>query len=165
MKKQQIDGNNMLKSYTTIQKNLKNWTEKRRLLRRTGSNSNKVKIWKSVKGTEVKKKKAYGVDKIPVELLQPLDGETKLPYTVLLIIYRVIHKSFRDFRTRLSNNQDRHGRKEHINRQKIYPIFFVLGALAYFQVPPLGDILEEKWRSQRIRKRSVSWNLPKLSQL
>ena len=30
--------------------------------------------------------------------------------------YRVIHKSFRDFRTRLRNNQDRHGRKEHINR-------------------------------------------------
>ena len=31
-------------------------------------------------------------------------------------VYRVIHKSFRDFRTRLRNNQDRHGRKEHINR-------------------------------------------------
>ena len=30
-------------------------------------------------------------------------------------IYRVIHKSLRDFRTRLRNNQDRHGRKEHIN--------------------------------------------------
>ena len=28
-------------------------------------------------------------------------------------IYRVIHKSFRDFRTRLRNKQDRHGRKEH----------------------------------------------------
>jgi hypothetical protein len=31
-------------------------------------------------------------------------------------IYRVIHKSLREFRTRLRNNQDRHGRKEHINR-------------------------------------------------
>ena len=31
-------------------------------------------------------------------------------------IYRVIHKSLRDFRTRLRNNQDRYGRKEHINR-------------------------------------------------
>ena len=31
-------------------------------------------------------------------------------------IYRVIHKSLRDFRTRLLNNQDRHSRKEHINR-------------------------------------------------
>ena len=31
-------------------------------------------------------------------------------------IYRVIHKSLRNFRTRLRNNQDRHGRKEHINK-------------------------------------------------
>jgi len=31
-------------------------------------------------------------------------------------LYRVIHKSLRDFRTRLRNNPDRHGRKEHINR-------------------------------------------------
>ena len=31
-------------------------------------------------------------------------------------LYRFIHKSLRDFRTRLRNNQDRHGRKEHINR-------------------------------------------------
>ena len=31
-------------------------------------------------------------------------------------VYRVIHKSLRDFRTRLRNNQDRHGRKERINR-------------------------------------------------
>ena len=30
--------------------------------------------------------------------------------------YRVIHKSLRDFRIRLRNNQDRHGRTEHINR-------------------------------------------------
>ena len=34
----------------------------------------------------------------------------------LLNKYRVIHKSVRDFRTRLRNKQDRHGRKEHINR-------------------------------------------------
>ena len=32
------------------------------------------------------------------------------------LIYRIIHKPLRDFRTRLRNNQDRHGRKEHINR-------------------------------------------------
>jgi len=31
-------------------------------------------------------------------------------------IYRIIHKSLWDFRTRLRNNQDIHGRKEHINR-------------------------------------------------
>jgi len=30
--------------------------------------------------------------------------------------YRVIHKSLRNFRTRLRNNQDRHDRKEHMNR-------------------------------------------------
>ena len=33
-----------------------------------------------------------------------------------IVMYRVIHKFLRDFRTRLRNNQDRHGRKEHINR-------------------------------------------------
>ena len=33
-----------------------------------------------------------------------------------LYIYRVIHKSLRNFRTPLRNNQDIHGRKEHINR-------------------------------------------------
>jgi len=27
-------------------------------------------------------------------------------------------------------------------------VFFVLGALEYFQVPPLGGSREEKWRSQ-----------------
>jgi len=30
--------------------------------------------------------------------------------------YRVIHKFLLNFRTRLLNNQERHGRKEHINR-------------------------------------------------
>jgi len=35
---------------------------------------------------------------------------------IYIYIYRVIHKSLRDFRTRLRNNQDRHGRKEHVNR-------------------------------------------------
>ena len=32
------------------------------------------------------------------------------------LMYRVIRKSLRDFRTRLRNNQDRHDRKKHINR-------------------------------------------------
>ena len=44
-------------------------------------------------------------------------------------------------------------------------VFFVLGALAYFQVPPLGGSRDEKWHSQWRRKCSVSWNLPKPSQL
>ena len=34
-----------------------------------------------------------------------------------------------------------------IGRESIQ-VFFVLGALAYFQVPPLGGSGEEKWRSQ-----------------
>ena len=38
------------------------------------------------------------------------------PYLFGLVLYRVIRKSLRDFRTRLRNNQDRHGRKEHISR-------------------------------------------------
>ena len=55
-------------------------------------------------------------------------------------IHRVIHKSLRDFRTRLRNNQDRHGRKEDITQVENLSKFFfvVLGALAYFQVPPPG---------------------------
>ena len=59
-------------------------------------------------------------------------------------LYRVIHKSLRNFRTRLRNNQDRHGRKEHTNRYRIsQSFFFVLGALAYLQVPPLGGSRDE----------------------
>ena len=38
-------------------------------------------------------------------------------------------------------------------------------ALVFLQVPPLRSSRDEKWRSQWIRKRSVSWNLPNLSQL
>jgi len=32
--------------------------------------------------------------------------------------------------------------------EKLSKFFFVLGALAYFQVPPLGGSREEKWHSQ-----------------
>jgi len=64
------------------------------------------------------------------------------------LLYRVIHKSLRNFRTRLRNNQDRHGRKEHINRYRISQRFFVLGALAYLQVPQLGGSRDEKWRAE-----------------
>ena len=35
----------------------------------------------------------------------------------------------------------------------------------YLQVSPLGGSRDETWRGQGIRKRSVSWNLTKLSQL
>ena len=33
-----------------------------------------------------------------------------------ILLYMVIHKFIRDFRTRPRNNQDRQGRKKHINR-------------------------------------------------
>jgi len=52
-----------------------------------------------------------------------------------------------------------------IGRESLKVFFLLLGALAYLQVPPLGGSRDEKWRAQRIRKRSVSWKLPKLSQL
>ena len=35
-----------------------------------------------------------------------------------------------------------------LGRESLPSFFFVLGALAYFQVPPLGGSREEKWRSQ-----------------
>ena len=35
-----------------------------------------------------------------------------------------------------------------IGRESLQVFFFVLRALAYFQVPPLGGIRDEKWRSQ-----------------
>ena len=41
---------------------------------------------------------------------------TTLRVSSQVSIYRVIRKSLWDFQTRLRNNQDRHGRKEHINR-------------------------------------------------
>jgi len=44
-------------------------------------------------------------------------------------------------------------------------VFCVLGAVAYLQVSPVGGSHDETWRGQGIRKHSVSWNLPKLSQL
>jgi len=49
--------------------------------------------------------------------------------------------------------------------QVFFFFLFFLEAFVYLQVPPLGGSHDEKWRSQWIRKRSVSWNLPKLSQL
>ena len=35
-----------------------------------------------------------------------------------------------------------------IGREFLQVFFFVLGALVYFQVPPLGGSRDEKWRSQ-----------------
>ena len=35
-----------------------------------------------------------------------------------------------------------------IGRVSLQVFFFVLGPLAYFQVPPIGGSRDEKWRSQ-----------------
>ena len=35
-----------------------------------------------------------------------------------------------------------------IDRESLKVFFFVLGALAYLQVPPLGGSRDEKWRAQ-----------------
>ena len=53
------------------------------------------------------------------------------------VMCRVIHKSLRDFRTRLRNNQDRHGRKEHINRERDTPSF--CPTLQVLDMCTLGD--------------------------
>jgi hypothetical protein len=41
----------------------------------------------------------------------------------------------------------------------------VIRAVAYLQFSPIGGSCDEKWHGQGKRKHSVSWNLPKLSQL
>jgi len=82
-----------------------------------------------------------------------------------MCVYRVIHKSLRNFRTRLRNNQERQTERSIIIGRESLKVFFVLGALAYLHIPLLGGSRDEKWRAQWIRKGSVSWNLPKLSQL
>jgi hypothetical protein len=51
------------------------------------------------------------------ELSDLLGGQNFLERSpVYSYIYKVIHKSLRNFRTPLSNNQNRHSRKEHINK-------------------------------------------------
>jgi hypothetical protein len=49
--------------------------------------------------------------------------------------------------------------------RKSLQVFCVLGAVGYLQVSPLGGSRVETWLGHGIRKRSVSWNLPKLNQL
>ena len=51
--------------------------------------------------------------------------------------------------------KDRAERSTSIGRESLKVFFFVLGALAYLQVPPLGGSRDEKWRAQWIRKRCV----------
>ena len=48
-----------------------------------------------------------------------------------------------------TNKTDTAERSISIGRESLQVFFFfVLGALAYFHVPPLGSSREEKWRSQ-----------------
>ena len=106
-------------------------------------------------------------------VLQPSSGWSRRRMRgQMWLLNRIIHKSIRNLRTRLRNH-DRNSRKVHINRSDpTYAIgnlsnFFscVLGAVAYLPVSPLARSRDETWCRQAIRKRFVSWNLPKLSQL
>ena len=46
-----------------------------------------------------------------------------------------------------TTKKERTERSISIGRESL-KVFFVLGALAYLQVPPLGGIHDEKWRAQ-----------------
>jgi len=46
-----------------------------------------------------------------------------------------------------TTKKDRAERSISISRESL-KVFFVLGALGYLQVPPLGGSREEKWRAQ-----------------
>ena len=52
---------------------------------------------------------------------------TEMLPSITNLQYKVIHKSLRNFRTRLRNNQERQSRKEHINRYRISQSFFFFG--------------------------------------
>ena len=62
--------------------------------------------------------------------------------------YRVIHKSLGNSELDCATTKtDTAERSISIGRESLQ-VFFVLGALTYFQVPPLGGSREKKWRSQ-----------------
>ena len=54
--------------------------------------------------------KVFGRANCPI-LVHLYVGFTQRHIMKAVYIYRVIHKSLRDFRTRLRNNQDRHGNR------------------------------------------------------
>jgi len=47
-----------------------------------------------------------------------------------------------------TTKKDRAERSISIGRESLKAFFFLLGALAYLQVPPLGGSRDEKWRAQ-----------------
>ena len=64
------------------------------------------------------------------------------------LVYRVIHKSLRDSELDCATTKtDTAERSISIGRESLQ-VFFVLWALAYFHVPPLGGSRDEKWLSQ-----------------
>jgi len=77
-----------------------------------------------------------------------------------LVIYRVIHKSLRDFRTRLRNNQGRHGRKELINREReretlqvwrdSLPIDMLLSAVSVLVVAQSSSEIPERFMNNPV---------------
>ena len=71
-----------------------------------------------------------------------LQGEPYLSYTGLFISPSGISEL--DCATTKTDTAER---SISIGRESLQ-FFFVLGALAYFQVPPLGGSHEEKWRTQ-----------------
>jgi hypothetical protein len=60
-----------------------------------------------------------------------------------LIIYRVIHKSFQDFRPLRYSNRDGDAEGEHVNRGRDTPIFCV--ALQVLDMSKLGDAADVKF--------------------
>ena len=63
------------------------------------------------------------------------------------VLYRVIHKSGISELDCATTKTDTAERSIPIGRESLQ-VSFVLGALAYFKIPPLGGSREEKWRSQ-----------------
>jgi len=56
-------------------------------------------------------------------------------FIIYVYIYILgFHNSLRNFRNRLRNNQDRHGRKEHINRLRISQSFLCIRGLGILAV-------------------------------
>jgi len=67
---------------------------------------------------EIEGKHEYSQSGYPASSFEPRTFRVRNSTAALstMAIYRVTDKSLRGFRNRLRDNQDRHGRKEHINR-------------------------------------------------
>jgi hypothetical protein len=63
----------------------------------------------------------FVVCKIVLQFVPTLQALLLTRHIIYIVKYRIIRKSLQNFWTQQHNNQDRHSRKEHINRQKISP--------------------------------------------